>query len=652
MTIVPIQREINRFSRTYRGSFGRFQTDSSYSVQYLLTTLNLSDIGDLSTASEVLDMSQIQFDELIQRDIDRVRVRRIAEEYLLAGRNRPVFFPPLIACVALLDEPSGGRLKRQYDDVAHERQNDQGVDTLITTYDTDGFQVKLPVATATQSDRTIEWSGGTERFFDYAGELALNPQRTKLVVLDGQHRLEALRTLMQTAAGRKVIASVEIPVCIVWPPSARVGEGEEITSDFRDLFVTINSEPQRVSGHFLTLLNDIRYNAMTARELADSWKQETNEGAAHWCRLHLLEWNTRENERVDQRTRGSSITTISILAKELEQQLFGVSGLPSKMLNLASRAAELREAEPNLQYSEISDEAQTPSVNAIIRQQIQRELLPALKVLLRTLRPYAAQEQKLGAAFARQQQHVQTLHHGHAGLAQYLAAFAYSLEERAGAEVTDAYADFRSWAKVAESDTTYFLAAFQRGLIRMWLRVAAHLSAISASEAAKATVAALNVFAVQEASSRHAVYLAPDQLYCRRVLWKGDSVNFGPEWARRAWRDILIATLLRSDVREAALAVLPEEKKEEYDRSLMDLGLQAAREYTDRLWDETLRETRNNLGDYFGEIHAGQLRELKQTNLKDFERQVSDNAQERYSMALTQLANRLGRRNEDLVRPG
>jgi hypothetical protein len=141
MSTVPGQRALVRFNRSYQGSFGRFQTNASYSVQYLMTSLSIDDIGDLVTAAETLDLDTIKFDELIQRDIDTQRVRRIADDYLRAGHNRPIFFPPLIACVALLEDAASRRLKNQYETVERNRSSDFGYDALITTYDRDGSRL-------------------------------------------------------------------------------------------------------------------------------------------------------------------------------------------------------------------------------------------------------------------------------------------------------------------------------------------------------------------------------------------------------------------------------------------------------------------------------------------------------------------------------
>jgi hypothetical protein len=278
-----------------------------------------------------------------------------------------------------------------------------------------------------------------------------------------------------------------------------------------------------------------------------------------------------------------------------------------------------------------------------------------LNVLLRHLRPYRALEERLGSAFVRSMQRVEELDPAHVALNQQMARFRYVRpDDQSSDAVRGANADFVNWARPDGEDETYFLAVFQQGLLRMWLRLAWRLESLTALAAANATVSALNAFAVKRPTSKHEVFLAPERAYCRRVLWRAETVNFSPEWARRAWHDILMSTLLRDDVRKAALDALPAEQqpqRDNYNKRLEDLGREATYDYTDRLWDETLRHTRNNLGDYFGELEAGRLREIKQTNRTKFEQDVSENALVRYRRALELLANSLGRHTDDLVRP-
>lgn len=649
MTAIPGKRPLNVFPKVYQGSFGLFQTSNSFSTQFLQTSLPMEHLAELSTAGEVMDLENSPFEELIQRDIDPVRVREIANQYLAKGAGRPIFFPPLIVCVALMENDDGTRIKAQYESVKHDRATDNGQEYLVATYDDDGFRLRLPVAEPTHSERTIMWGPkGKQKpytYYAYACELALNPRRAKLVVLDGQHRLEALRLLAMTADGREIIAKIELPICLVWPPAAEAGGNENITGDFRELFITINSEPRRVSGHFLILLDDKKHSSMAVRELANAWKQETT----GWRRLHLLEWNTRDDESTDRRTRRFSITTISIVSKVLHRHLFEAQGLASKVLELDDVSAGLEAADPDFSYNDIRDARRNHAVSEIVQGQLQKTVIPALNILLRGLPPYQKQEQRLGKAVERLDKEVKERNAAFSALAKQLARFSYDYDSDANGAVQGAYAEFRNWSRVPAEHELFYLSVFQQGLLRMWLRIAA-IPNLGAVEAAEITQRALAAFVANLGTTR-TVYLSPELPYCQRTLWRREAVNFSTDRARQAWTDILIATLVRPDVRKAATNGLSAALKKTVGHELEVMGLVSVRRYATRLWEETVRETRNNLGDYFGEEEAGRLRELRQRDLKRFESIIIDQSKDRFNVALQMLSNALQRNEDDLYEP-
>ncbi len=495
------------------------------------------------------------------------------------------------------------------------------------------------------SERTIEFDGNKEPFYDYAALLALNPDRTKLVVLDGQHRLEALRLLLRTAENRAVVANIEQPICIVWMPNTEVDANDEnIVKNLRSIFVTVNNEPLRVSGHFITLLNDDSYSAIAVRQLADNWKKET---AQNWSRLHLLEWNTRDNQSTDQRLRPFSITTISIIDNALRPHLFDTS-FCTKLLKLADRAEELQEAAPERDFGGLRDEAtRDQKFDDIVKEQIDAHLVPALNIMLRAYRPYAELEQKLGQAFVELRRRREQGNLSADNLNTYLQRFVYRSDDFQDELTKAAWNEFRASIGPEEEDRVYFFAIYQHGLLRAWLSIARLIAdiATNAVATAQATKAAFEVY-VGNPDTR---YLAPESSYGRRVLWRAGRVNFSSAWAHEAWTNIQLATLLRPDVRKAFIdAILASnsdaERRTALDAKLAALGSSSALHYTARLEAEIGKEVEKNLADYFGgEAEAGSMRDLRTTDRDDFDQRVSKKARKVFIEAIAQLAIHLMR---------
>lgn len=643
MAMPPGPKSIDVFSLKLRGSFGRFQTDSSHTLNYLSTTLRISQLDKLSVAADVFNIRRVAFEELIQRDIDHSRVVRIAEGYLKMGSQRAVFFPPLLVCLAVMD--ADNNLKPNYDSVVQQPISEG---TLSTVYDLDGFRLDLYQAAQGQGGRFIEWLGNSEEFYDYAAMLGVNPDRTKLVTLDGQHRLQALRMLHNNPQTRQVVANIEQPVCIVWMPLAAGGADEQIVKDLRDIFVTVNSEPQRVSGHFILLLDDSSNAASAVRSLANKWKHDIEDN--DWSRLHLLEWNTRENQSTDARLRPFSITTVSIVASILESYLFGVPRLAAAMLKLGEIEQKLEEIDPEFDPSGMRNQSPGLRIDPIIREQIDLHLTPALDVLLRRLRPYREIERRLANAFAKVKKQTEAGNPASSSLGTYLARFVYNEREMYDELAQGAWAVFKADNQVPDEDVVYVRQAFQQGYIRFWLNLAREMVQYNVENMAvvSAAVAASNAFAASENFD----YLSDSQLYARRVLWKNDNINFSAQWARDAWTDIQLAALLRQDVREALIEQLKPGMSLEHqgalDRRLIVLGTEAALRYSSTMLDQISRDVKRNLADFFGETEAGYLRDMRKSDPAAFEERTGEKTMEKFKEALTRFANQLEQEPSDL----
>lgn len=646
MAQIPGVKKIVKFNQELRGGFGRFKTDQSFQLHFLMTSVPIQDVGQLSTASELFRLETIDFEELIQRDIDHSRVRKIANEYLSQGQGKVIFFPPLLACVVLLENDNS--IKRKYDGIHHEPAEEDGIPVFRTTWDNDGFQLDLPIGDAESCTRQISQGGIPRYFYEFAATLKLNPKRAKLVVLDGQHRLEAMRLLRRNPERQNILKGIEIPICLVWAPEASIAAGndEDMVRDFRELFVRVNLEPKKVSGHFITLLKDDSYSAMTIRQLANLWKNTTEPN--NWTRLHLLEWNTREDERVDKRTREFSITTVATISKTLTEHLFQAEAAPD-LLSLEEREPDFLTVSPDFAWTGLLDRTQGSKVDDIIKAQIDKILIPALDVLFRSSSPYKKLELSVDNAFQFLQQKVNENNSSFVQLKANLGRYIYNAEEMFEESAQAAYVDFKNTVVIDPAEKVFFYSVFQQALIRYWLRISTILkpSSIDAHLAAKVAIAGLDAFCFKN----EVQFLNGERRYTRRMLWKSGNVNFGSTWAKKAWLDLLCATLLNSKVHAAMMSHL--EKHTNLDRQsiavisdqLKKLGEKSVGEYLIKLKDEFLKETRQSLDEFFSEERTNQLRSLKSSGNEGdrikFDEEVQKRADSRVLEALDDLADQL-----------
>lgn len=397
MATIPQKKKPNPFTKSIDGVFGRFRTKDSYDLYYLMATFHVTDLDDIVTAVDALPFDAIGFEELVQRDIDYERVnQKIVKEYLERGRDRVIFFPPLLITPLIIEN---SKPKDTYDDFSDTiYENEDGQKQYEAIWDTDKFKLELNLQ-ETASSHEIQCKADKSKhfFIHYAATVRYNPKTVKLVTIDGQHRLVALKEIIRRGQG-ELIQNAEIPVCLFFSPNAasKAPGNESLLKDMRELFVTINSTSRQVSGHFIVLLNDRSLSAMCVRELANFWKDSHADAAK--SALQMLEWNQRLDSRSSQLNRPYSVTTVSIVSEALKTFAFDSKrGATQTLLNVAEVVADL-----NLPQAPVADAiSETTFVGAqvpTIKTQIKKYITPALDILFRKPVPYAILRDNYGKA--------------------------------------------------------------------------------------------------------------------------------------------------------------------------------------------------------------------------------------------------------------
>jgi hypothetical protein len=158
--------------------------------------------------------------------------------------------------------------------------------------------------------------------------------------------------------------------------------GQDVMVNLRNMFVTINNKAKEVSGHFMDLLNDRSIASFCVRELANDWKQTAEDSLK--SNLQFLEWNQRSKSKSNQVNRQYTITTISIIAEVLRNNVFG-SKKESKtynLLNLGSKKVELEKHDYSTSIDYIIEYEFDVEQSNIIRDLAKEHMVPCLSYLL------------------------------------------------------------------------------------------------------------------------------------------------------------------------------------------------------------------------------------------------------------------------------
>ena len=291
---------------TLQGSVGSFSVGhgsngrSSVEVKYFLTHVGLD--FESGTSAEVLqhlvpvremfDAGTLEFDELMQRDIDDARVSSELIPYLLDQRSRDLvkLFPPIIV-VVLPIKPGSSSIEGHYPEVTRLKKSIEGQDVpfLITRSGAVGqeaFEFQQPMDGEKPLDHDLV-------------RLLLNTNRVRLVIVDGQHRAMALlalyRNLKQDWSNvRRApfkdyyeewtenyirefdIKRISIPVMFCTFPSLDENyQGDyDLKKAARAIFLTLNKTARKVTDSRNRLLDDNDLIALFMRDTLSTIKQK------------------------------------------------------------------------------------------------------------------------------------------------------------------------------------------------------------------------------------------------------------------------------------------------------------------------------------------------------------------------------------------
>ena len=592
----PEEQEVDPFDNTLRGFYGEFKSDLSFPLSYIQSSIPIKKVGLLKTTTEVVDASNLDFEVLMQRDIDQERVETIVESYLEKGKNRVLFFPPLLVSLVALDD---NNIIQQFESMTVDKSNvnsEGGV--LKVTWGEDRFQL---VQTVKKNSTGYKYQVNGEEFNStpYWSVLKCNSNKIALVVIDGQHRLSALKTLYENADKREVVQDISIPICVIFPPDATIANsvGESLTKDLRELFVTINTTAKQVSGHFITLLDDKGLSSHAMRTFCEEAKSKSIVGSTNF--LNLVEWNQRQSKMASKVNRSYSITTISILADTLKNFAFDPKiGHTSTLLNLSSVVDF--EGNDNELIENIAEE--TFSVGQIkkLEKQINKHISTPLMTLMSKPSPYKLKIDAVTKAVEILNEEIQNSLKGRKTFKEKVLGLYRETNKYDGSEIHDAENAFVGNIKkhLNPADDIFFKNVFQQGFVRVWIKFSVVLSryGYTSSNVAEAMVKALDLLCFKQNSH----FFDEDKSYIRKMLINGTRILVNDK-SKENWFHLILSTLHNQASYKAFLtelkSILPTIDHEKVEEKVKETILESYQAYQDYIQDIIRKDFQKNWRD-------------------------------------------------------
>lgn len=351
-------KSVVTYNCSIEGNIGRFKT-SAGEVFFLQTRARLADrevssaarlTSLLTPAREALDVKKMDFNQLLQRDLDDHRIAHELVPYILKPQDTgPAFFPPILAALLPFENllpkeelPPKEKFFQQSDpNFANSTWNISKVGNVFSLQELCYPDGKVdPKGTA-----ILKW----------------NDELAKLVIMDGQHRAMALLAIYRTvnnawrssgAASERystfyevkinkilrelkdnnqesVVGTLEFPVTICMFPEY-VGPGRNPHQAARKLFVDVNKEAKPPSESRLILLSDTRLDHILAREILNRLRSDNE---SNNMPLYAVEYDNPNSKRSTPR-RWNAITNLEIILRAIDYCCFGPEDIVSEINKL------------------------------------------------------------------------------------------------------------------------------------------------------------------------------------------------------------------------------------------------------------------------------------------------------------------------------
>lgn len=362
MAIPPTKKVV--YNQTLPGVYGVFGAGDGLQAFYVQSAITPADLGKISLISEIPGSEKWHIRDLFQRDVDNDRITNSLLPYL-ERPDRIKFFNPLTLTILPMDD-DGYTTLRQMPRIVENNIDDED-DFTWHALERQGF-FRVRWIEDNQEFARIEW----------------NDKRTRLVAIDGQHRLSALKRfqLDEASQGHRDFLSWRIPVVIVSFRAINNTEPPPVLTVVRSIFVYINTEARKVNRSRSILLSDESINAVCTQELVQHSHANDTSDDPKAATVPLLFYDWRGEER-DGRAIDSPVSVKSV--EEIH------NWLGSYLLNddfSVEQQIALKVVPSNPLNGAFVDGKLTYEYSRLARNQFGKVLLPAITHLLQNFKPY------------------------------------------------------------------------------------------------------------------------------------------------------------------------------------------------------------------------------------------------------------------------
>ncbi len=357
------------YDQKIKGVFGTFGAGMDIRVCFLQAAIDSSELSKIQLVSEIPGSDRWPVRDLFQRDVDTKRVETSILPWL-QDEQKVKFFNPLTLTLVPIDENTNNILTEipKLEQIELEKEDCNWIALERSGY----YRFRYMVSEDSESHREyglVEW----------------NSRRVRLVAIDGQHRLSALKRYLidERGPGFEGFMGWNIPV-VVSGLDTEKSVTASVLDVVRNMFVYINTQAKTPSLSRRILLDDeVIYHVCAQELLQYSHENDTTENPADrvQSRVPLLFYDWRgATENGLAVPAAASLKSVVEIADWLRHYIIGEAAEPIVRAFRVSPEDKL--------YNGLSSGEVPNSETDLVRQKFRDEILPGLVHLLENFAPY------------------------------------------------------------------------------------------------------------------------------------------------------------------------------------------------------------------------------------------------------------------------
>ena len=299
-----------KYNKTKYGYFGELGAGAHAHVRFLQTALSVEELDTVTLIENMPGSEMWDVRDLFQRDVDKERVTQDILPYLKDDTKVKFFNPLTLALVPLA--VSGQEIEGDLPHVPAQEIDDEG--HAYTLFEWDNYY-KFALHKSTPAFSYLMW----------------NDHRVRIVAIDGQHRLSALkRWKNEPPISSQQLATWTIPVVVLGLfRTASKSSTASFLEIVRKTFVCINSQSLAINEARKILLDDESVNAVCTQELVqDSHSNDClplNMRDESKLPLLMFDWRGETRNRVRVFAPGA-LKTVEEIRSWLSRYILGDDG--------------------------------------------------------------------------------------------------------------------------------------------------------------------------------------------------------------------------------------------------------------------------------------------------------------------------------------